>query len=213
MALSLDMRAQLRKWIQSSVGRGYVWLAHSNAVCEALSNLNLAILHGFNDIELDHYTSRLISAYFGSRSEKRAPKVSMEIEGLKVYWTGDRDGDEERVYRGFTGIVGPGGIVSMEAITREGNMTRVEYALEQIESRLMPWMVKTVHRSQGQSLKNVVYLIKAGMGGRHSAELAYTAHSRAKNDCIVVSLCDEKRNPKLTPDPKRRTSLGKFENE
>jgi ATP-dependent exoDNAse (exonuclease V) alpha subunit len=124
-----------------------------------------------------------------------------------VYWTGDREGEEERVYRGFTGVI-RNGYVQMEAITKDGNMTTTQFLLEAIESKIMPWMVKTVHKSQGQSIENVVYLIKAGMGGKHSLELAYTAHSRAKSDCIVVTLCAEKRNPKLTADSKRRTSLG-----
>jgi hypothetical protein len=208
LAVSKDMRDQLRRWVKSSVGKGYVWLAHSNAVCNALADLNLAMMLDYDEALLDDYTCALIGAYFGARPTQRRQRVSLAIDGLGVYWTGDREGDEERIYRGFKGTVNAHGFVVFEAITKEGFMTKAEYALEQVESRIMPWMVKTVHKSQGQTLTNVVYLIKAAMGGKHSLELAYTAHSRAKEDCIVVTLCNEKRNPKLTADSKRKTSIG-----
>lgn len=207
LAVKREVRDQFRRWVKSSVDKGYVWLAHSNAVCNALADLNLAMMRGDSEEILDGYVCATIGAYFGARPDRRQQRVSLDIDGLRVYWTGDREGEEERVYRGFTGTVNHG-FVTMEAICLDGTMTKAEFALEQVESRIMPWMVKTVHKSQGQSIENVVYLIKAGMGGKHSLELAYTAHSRAKSDCIVVSLCNEKRNPKLTQDSKRRTSLG-----
>lgn len=205
-SVPLELKRQLGRWITASVDQGYIWLAHTNNLVRALSNYNLAVKHGFSVETLDLYLGDIVAAYFGAKSHKMQSNVSMGIDGLEVYWTADRHGDDVRVYRGFAGVVN-GGHVRMNAITTEGAGEKVDFALEEVEHRIMPWMVKTVHKSQGQSLDNVAYLIKTTNGGKHNLELTYTAQSRAKKDAMVISLCTESKNPILVAEADRITSM------
>jgi hypothetical protein len=206
-SVPVELRNQLGRWIESTVDKGYVWLAHKNALCKSISNYCLSKLNKTSEDILGLYVLDIIAAYFGSKNHRKMPDVSMQIEGLEVYWTGDRFGDEKRVYRGFPGVV-VGEFVRMSAVSKEAKECSVDLRLTDVESKIMPWMVKTVHKSQGQSLANVVYLIKTVMGGKHNLELAYTAQSRARKDAIVISLCHENKNPRLVAENDRETSVG-----
>jgi hypothetical protein len=204
-SVPLEFKRQLGRWITASVEQGYIWLAHTNNLVRALSNYNLAVKHGFSETTLDLYLDDIVAAYFGAKSHKMQSNVSMGIDGLEVYWTADRHGDDVRVYRGFAGVVN-GGHVRMNAITADGVGQKVDFALEEVEYKIMPWMVKTVHKSQGQTLDNVAYLIKS-IAGKHNLELTYTAQSRAKKDAMVISLCTESKTPNLVADSDRITSM------
>lgn len=205
-SVPLAMREQLGRWIESTIEKGYVWLAHTNILCKSIANYSLAILQKYPKEAMEMYMLDVVAAYFGAKSHKYQPSPSIRVQGLSVYWTAERHGDKVRIYRGYKGTV-VGEYVRMEALDLEtNNTTTVDLLLENYEHKIMPWMVKTVHKSQGQTISNVVYLIKT-VGGKHNLELAYTAHSRAREDALVVSLCQETNSPRLHADSERETSL------
>lgn len=211
--LHAHLYASLRQVLDDALDRDVQILAHTNALVNAIARYavtrrRLQASGNASDGILNRLAVAIVGSYFSF--EFSHPVSIVEIPaGTRVYWTADRLTTPSKmyVYRGYEGVVKANGDVEIVATSQNGatGIAVIENALA--DGKVMPVCSKTVHKAQGQSVGEILYIIKKA-GRTHDAELAYTASSRAKNKASVLSFCERPGSITLTRSRKRNTVLG-----
>lgn len=199
--------------LTTSMQKEIQWLAYTNNLTNALAQYYIGMLLGSPD--MDMRLGDIISTYFGTASEKpKAKQLSYtDYVGLKVVWTANRyDSDDMRVYRGYVGTVKDNGVVEFVSTSKSGDVGKLLITYEDCEGKIMPTITRTVNRAQGQSIEDVIYLVKVTKYHYRQPifdkNVFYTAVSRAKSRSFVVSLMHSaKQEIKLTSQTARDTLL------
>lgn len=203
--------AALRHELDAAIDSGTQILAHTNDFVTAAAKYVVEYLRPDRKEEvLRAHAIEAVGAYFGAlRGRRPAPcDITLLPIGAQVCWTGERTdaGGGDRVYRGFVGEV-QDGFVLWNGVTLEGGSTKVSLPMEMCAGKALPVQVKTVHKSQGQSVERVLYVLKSWCGD-YDKNLTYTAASRAKETATVLSLCEPAGSIFLKDGSPRATFLG-----
>ena len=194
---------QLQSVLEGCVRDNIHILAHTNKLSDAIAHWYCAKIGGH---DTKPYLDDVVRTYFGMNP--LATKIEMNVPGMHVYWTGDRHGEKDapKVYRGFAGVISEDGqTIEMEG-TYQGRLSKVEIPYQLAKYNFQPWISRTIHKAQGQSMERIVIFVKA-LFGNYDQELHYTAHSRARNKATIISMCDPSKNVRLTPSVKRMTVI------
>lgn len=213
---------KLGELIENSIKNETQILTYTRILSQTISEYYAGKLNNRDSCDMKNRLINIVLSYYGTKASELLPidNVWINVPGCRVYWNSDRldVSDSLQICRGYEGVITSKNSVDMTCFDVDQGKVVTRNMVEGEDfpfKNLMPCLIKTVHKSQGKTIDNVLYflqlnkrIVNSQWSNTAQSELYYTAVSRAKYNSNVVNFqFDSPISTCSYPDSHRYTLL------